>query len=83
MFIKLESVEVIKGQYSGVWIMVNKEFYVQYTEGTHEELINADAVQCAPKKSKAGFHHLNPITYYREHSIFNETRWTKKEEDLF
>lgn len=80
MYINIESVETVKGEYYGNWILVNKEYYARADESTYEELINADVVKAAPKTSASGFKHLNPIKYYREHSSLGTTHWTKRDQ---
>ena len=66
MYINIESVEPVIGDYAGQWIKVNNEYYTHYSESTLKKLKACAVVKCAPKVSSNGYKHLNPIKGYRE-----------------
>ena len=70
MFIEIESVDIVKADYTGYeYIIVNNEYYMPLTCAGYDQIANADVVKCAPKTSAQGYKYLNPIAYYEDNTL--------------
>ena len=72
MYINIESVKVVTGEFRGTWICVNDTYYHPCSHQanllTLDKLKRSDVVKAAPKVSSKGYHYLNPVEYYSKTS---------------